>query len=416
MNFVTSAQNNKEHALAIFCDLRKAFDTVDHGILLKKLSKVGVHGTELKWFENYLSERKQFVQVNGSSCNLLNILLGVPQGSILGPLLFLIYINDLPLCSKLCSYLFADDTTILASKPSTDALFTFVNEEFRKIVYYFRAHRLVLHPEKTVFMLFSHANIKDINKNIYIDSNNYNETDSLNLKKAILCVNNLPDPKVKFLGVVLDPNLNFRNHIKSISAKVSNALFHLKIAKNILSQQALTALYYSLIHSHLIYAIHVWSGTSTNILKELAQKQKIAIRLIHNSAYNAHTESLFKASSILPLNYLAEFFKLQFMHNYTFKNLPISYLNTWPTNAERREEDDHLNLRNQYDYYVPFSRLCAFDTRPLVLFPKLWNELTSPCKSTANKNIFKKELKTYFLEKLSDNYQCTRLLCPHCHL
>jgi ribonuclease P/MRP protein subunit RPP40 len=120
--------------LAIFCDLRKAFDTVNHGILLKKLSKVGVHGTELKWLENYLSERKQFVQVNGSPCNLLNILLGVPQGSILGPLLFLIYINDLPLCSKLCSYLFADDTTILASKLSTDALFTFINEEFRKIV------------------------------------------------------------------------------------------------------------------------------------------------------------------------------------------------------------------------------------------------------------------------------------------
>ncbi len=104
------------------------------------------------------------------------------------------------------------------------------------------------------------------------------------------------------------------------------------------------------------------------------------------------------------------------MHHYTFKNLSISYLNTWPTNAERREEADHLSLRSQYDYYVPFSRLCAFDTRPLVLFPKLWNEFTSPCKSTANKNIFKKELKTYFLEKLSDNYQCTRLLSPHCHL
>jgi hypothetical protein len=77
---------------------------------------------------------------------------------------------------------------------------------------------------------------------------------------------------------------------------------------------------------------------------------KIAICLIHNSAYNAHTESLFKASSILPLNYLAEFFKLKFMHHYTFKNLAISYLNTWPTNAERREEADHLNLCNQYDY------------------------------------------------------------------
>jgi hypothetical protein len=115
LNFVSNALDKKEHSIAIFCDLRKAFDTVDHCILLNKLNKMGVRGVELLWFQSYLSNRKQFVHINGSNSLLLNILIGVPQGSILGPLLFLVYINDLPLCSELISFLFADDTTLLMS-------------------------------------------------------------------------------------------------------------------------------------------------------------------------------------------------------------------------------------------------------------------------------------------------------------
>jgi hypothetical protein len=115
MNKITDTLNKKHHTLAIFCDLRKAFDTVDHHILLKKLAKLGVRDRELEWFNSYLSQRQQFVVINGHSSSLIHILLGVPQGSILGPLLFLVYINNLPDCSKLLSFLFADDTTLLDS-------------------------------------------------------------------------------------------------------------------------------------------------------------------------------------------------------------------------------------------------------------------------------------------------------------
>jgi hypothetical protein len=182
---------------------------------------LGIQGLELKWFESYLSDRKQFVHNNGVSSNLLCILLGVPQGSILGPLLFLIYINDLPDCSKLCAYLFADDTTLLAKNANLNKLFSDVNEEFRKVVYYFRAHRLVLHPDKTTFMLFSTANADTVNNKIYIDNNNYAEAHyNPDIKSAIHCVNNLDASKVKFLGVLIDPNLNFCFHIKAIFSQL----------------------------------------------------------------------------------------------------------------------------------------------------------------------------------------------------
>ena len=128
-NFLTNSINEKKHSLAIFCDLRKAFDCCDHSILLAKLHKYGIGGAELSWFESYLSDRKQFVTVNGKNSKLINVLLGVPQGSILGPLLFLLYINDLPLASNLFTLLFADDTTLLASADSVESLNLFVNTE-----------------------------------------------------------------------------------------------------------------------------------------------------------------------------------------------------------------------------------------------------------------------------------------------
>ncbi len=134
MNFVSKALNKKETTIAIFWDLRKAFDTVNHKILFKKMFNIGIRGMELDWFKNYLLNRKQFVHLNGKSSNLLDILLGVPQGSILGPILFLIYINDLPLSSLLKSLLFADDTALLASGSNIEDLTEFVNTEFQKVV------------------------------------------------------------------------------------------------------------------------------------------------------------------------------------------------------------------------------------------------------------------------------------------
>ena len=146
LNHITKALEKREHTVAIFCDLRKAFDCVNHSILLKKLKKLGVNNIELLWFKNYLSNRQQFVFLNGVSSSFCTINCGVPQGSILGPLLFIIYINDLPNCSNFLTLLFADDTTLLLSHSNIEILMQIANVEFQKIITFFRQHKLSLHP------------------------------------------------------------------------------------------------------------------------------------------------------------------------------------------------------------------------------------------------------------------------------
>jgi len=236
MNNLTSALNKKQISIAIFCDLRKAFDTVNHKILLDKLQNMGVRGVELLWFKNYLSNRKQFVSIRDANSVLMEIILGVPQGSILGPLLILIYINDLPKCSKLFSQLFADDTTQSASNDNLEALTLFVNHEFHKTVNFFCSHRLSLHPEKTKFMIVSSANVNTV-LNIVINYNSLNGVQDPSKIYNMNYINNSTTPYAKFLGVLIDPKLTFKPHVANIVKKVSTALYFLRGAKKYLIQE-----------------------------------------------------------------------------------------------------------------------------------------------------------------------------------
>jgi Reverse transcriptase (RNA-dependent DNA polymerase) len=214
LNKITDASNKKEFSISIFCDLQKAFDCVDHEILLKKLCKMGISGVELSWFKSYLTNRKQFVSLNNVNSDYTVIRRGVPQGSILGPLLFLLYINDLPESTKLFILLFADDTTLFASGSNLTELIKFINKEFQKVCEFFRANKLLLHPEKTKFMIFdtTGGKIPYDDVKIYLDNNNCSSPLKSEAKmKQLSCINsNSTTPAIKFLGIYFDNKVNFK--------------------------------------------------------------------------------------------------------------------------------------------------------------------------------------------------------------
>ena len=414
LNKITDSLNKKNHTIAIFCDLKKAFDTCDHTILLLKLKKYGVSGTELQWFESYLTKRKQFVNIKGRSSSLLEIDLGVPQGSILGPLLFILYINDLPLSSKFLSLLFADDTTLLYTHENLNTLTTIVNEEFQKVCEFFRINKMVLHPDKTKFMLFSRS-AGGVDP-VLLCNNNNNDQNLPNLINELGRVSSTDStPAIKFLGVYFDPSLNFKFHISTLKKKLSRALYALRTVKKTLNQKSLLLIYNSIFHCHLLYAIQIWSCSRSGPISELFKMQKAAIRIVAGAKYNSHTEPLFKELQILPLPDLITYNKIQFMQRFTQQFLPESFNDVWVRNAIRNIGENEIQLRNANQLQINASTLTSLDIFPLFDFPKIWQSFPDEQLKIIRKTLeFDTKLKKFFIDDLDSNVNCNRLLCPAC--
>jgi retron-type reverse transcriptase len=188
---LTEALDKNEYAISLFIDLSKAFDTIDHSLLLKKLYSYGIRGLAYDYIKSYLSNRLQYVETHGMSSSLLSITCGVPQGSILGPILFLLYINDISACTKLLKlFLFADDTTILYSSKDINELIKTMNKELETISDWFKLNKLSLNTAKTNYMIFKPIKNEIIHPNLLL-----NET-------AVVRVHS-----TRFLGVEIDEKL-----------------------------------------------------------------------------------------------------------------------------------------------------------------------------------------------------------------
>ncbi len=299
-NFIGDALNGGKYCIGIFLDLRKAFDTCSHEILLKKLSNLGVRNSALDWFKSYLSNRTLKVDINGHLSDLLNISCGVFQGSILGHILFLCYINDIFSASDLAMFLFADDTTCLAENNNLNDLIDYVNSELNKLAIWFKANRMAVNVSKTNYIIFRTRGKKiDLNgKSIVFNSNDPDSPHAEpNLIQNIERIHdNHIDPKMqsfKLLGVFLDENLTLNKHVNHTTAKLSRALYLLERVKHFVSSGAMRKLYFSLLHSHLLYCINILSCTSQTNINKIMTMQKKAIRIVTNAPYNSHTNPLF---------------------------------------------------------------------------------------------------------------------------
>ena len=186
--------------MGVFIDLKKAFDTINHNLLLKKLAHYGVRGVANYWLASYLSNRKQYVSIDECNSELLNVLCGVPQGSILGPKLFILYVNDICNISKILKFvLFDDDTNIFCSGHDAMQLSRAISNELDKLSVLFAVNKLILNVSKTNFMVF--GNSKHRNTTLQVSIKNSN------IKTVYV---------TKFLGILIDDRLNWKEHISLI--------------------------------------------------------------------------------------------------------------------------------------------------------------------------------------------------------
>jgi len=330
LNFVTRALDNNEFCVATFLDISKAFDSIDHDILLQKLFHYGIRGIALSWFRSYLSNRFQYVAVNGINSAFLPIDCGVPQGSLLGPILFLIFINDLPNSDKFVKFiLFADDTTVLVADKSLCNLTKNLNSSLHLLTNWYMHNRLSINLLKSNYMVF-HLNKKS-NTDLMLT------IDNLTLERKTT---------VKFLGLLIDENLSWSPQIGHVSTKLSHDVALLKIASYFLPQECLLSLYYAFFHSHLTFGLELWSAAGVTLLVPIKLIQKKAIRIISHAYYLAHTEPLAHALNILLFDDLVFVTKCQFMFKVYNRKLcsPVTDLFHICDNSLTRQNNINFNV------------------------------------------------------------------------
>ena len=248
---VREALDFGKFACGIFVDLQKAFDTVDHEILLKKLDYYGIRGTANDWFRSYLSDRHQFTSINGFDSKHSIMKYGVPQGSVLGPLLFLIYINDLHKAIHYSTvHHFADDTNLLVSNSSIKTIQKQINLDLKALCKWLRANKISLNASKTELLLFRHPN-KKIDFDLKI---------KINGKKIF------PSTHVKYLGIYIDNHLNWKFHVNELSAKLSRANGMLSKIRHYVSHNTLTMIYHGIFSSILLYGSQIWGQINQPVL------------------------------------------------------------------------------------------------------------------------------------------------------
>ena len=334
---ISRALEEGDYVLGLFLDFSKAFDTVNHEILFTKLEFYGVRGISLNLFKSYLCGRHQFVEYNGASSGKSGIVCGVPQGSILGPLLFLIYINDLAHASeKIFSILFADDSNLFLSGKDPNQLISTMNIELVHIVKWLQVNKLSVNLKKTHFMIFRKRKVK------------------INLKETIV-INNVKISEVdktKFLGVMIDHNLTFINHMKYTKGKIAKAVGILYRGKKFFNESTMKTLYNVFVYPYLMYCVEVWGKNCEKYLEPVVKKQRHALRLITGVSKSTPTTPIREKYNLLSLHEIYVYAVQLFMFKVYQKKVPDIFQTFYVKNRDIHNYP--TSSRNKF--HVPLAK------------------------------------------------------------
>ena len=361
----------KHHVVGIFIDLSKAFDSLNHNILLDKLEHIGIRGVPLKLFQNYLHNRTQSVYCNGLNSSSNSIKTGVPQGSILGPLLFLVYINDITNASSKFRYtIYADDTSLILADRDMLSLHRSLTNELELVNEWIKINKLKLNISKTNYTLFQNRSLHYQLPPLLLEGNTVN------------CVTH-----TKFLGVHIDCNLNWNYQINDVFFKLSRMNGILYKIRNHLTVEALLSIYYTLCYPHLTYCVSLWACTWPSFITKLKAAQNKIFRCIFNLGKFESTVNMLSDHKLLNFYSIHKCFLLLFI----YKNIA----NVQENPVFRLSDSGYSTRQNHVNLVCPRYRTTLFKHSIFYYGPQLWNALPNEIRNVSSHTQFKRKIKDY---------------------
>ena len=365
--------------LSIFVDFSKAFDTVPHDLLLRKLNFYGIRGIINQWFADYLADRRHVTIIDGHKSSATNVLMGVPQGSVLGPILFLLFVNDLPNFSELLtSILFADDANLYIKGDDPSNLILTANVESFKLYNWCLANRISINSLKTFYLMFGNIPPKNLPPLTIKSGSSY---------ELISRAKN-----VKFLGIYYEENMSFKSHINHLVQRLSRTSALIYQLKDFVPTFVLKTIYNAHVASLLNYCNIIWSGACQTTLLPLIRITKRIIRNIFHSDFLAHANPLFREQKILNVELLRQY------------NLALYFIKYRIYEANELQRNHRYPTRNRDDLRAPEYHTRVFRQSFLYMSVKVFNELRESALVDLNSiytiRTLKLRLKKYFLSKL----------------
>lgn len=372
----TTKLEDKKKIVAVFIDLKRAFETIDRKILLEKLHSFGVRAAELNWFKDYLNNRTQETQFNDNKSRREINELGVPQGSVLGPLLFNLYINDISTVINKCSvHLFADDTMITASGDNIHEIINVINEDLSNFSTWLKYNKLKLNVEKTKFMIIGHNT--EIHDDVKIDDTKIEEV-----------------AEFKYLGVILDDKLSFKSNINFVIKKIAKKVGFLGRLSKKLSSWSILTVFKTIIAPHIDYCSTMLFMNNDTDLKRLQLLQNRAMRLILKCNRRTHIDDMLKTLNFQSVKQRIYFNTLLMIYKIKNKLLPAYLSNIVVYNSEIYDRC----LRRRSHFRLPAFKKSGHQQSVFFKGLDLFNKLPDEVRRSRNIFDFKKKCNKYVKE------------------
>jgi hypothetical protein len=381
---VTGALNEGKYVGAVLIDLQKAFDTIDHNILLDKCSNLGIRGKMLNIIKSYMTNRKTSTKINNNISEMKNIEFGVPQGSVLGPLLFIIYINDITkYMDNVHTSLYADDILLISVHQNYDVMINNLQSDFNAINDWLILNELFINENKTQFITISSPHMKkpdEVKMKILIHDSKCT-TD----KCTDSCIQLDSVKETKYLGYVIDDHWSHNAHIKAMITRLRKLMPSLYKLKHVLNKKNKLTIYYAWVESILRYGIEIFGYASKYYITRLQKLQNKIIKTLFKINANISTEDLFKDLKILQVTQL--------------RNLVVSLNNYFDNTFKAFSNSKRLYFRNStYKFTVPQVRNEYGKRNRNYTVPMLFNNLPENVLIYNNKREGKINLKLFFMK------------------